>query len=131
TLVELLVVIGIIAVLVAILLPVLTRARKAANAVKCGAALRQIGDAFKLYSIDHKGKYPVVKWYIKPVSQQPVINGTTITALYWQDFLVKYISKNDTINSAARASGQAQKFALARSSIFWGCPEWEGRYGAF
>src|SRR5205823_14854689 len=55
----------------------------------------------------------------------------TITALYWQDFLVKYISKNDTINSAARASGQAQKFALARSSIFWGCPEWEGRYGAF
>src|SRR6185437_2392025 len=92
TLVELLVVIGIIAILIGTLLPVLARARKAANTVKCSASLRQIGDAFKLYSIDYKGKYPVVKWYIRPdggeygsPSQRPTVNGELVTALYWQD----------------------------------------------
>jgi prepilin-type processing-associated H-X9-DG protein len=131
-LVELLVVIGIIAILIGILLPTLTRARKAANAVKCGAALRQIGDAFKLYGIDNKGAYPVVKWYIRPTTAPPrpvLSNGNQVTALYWQDFLVKYVSKNQALNSSGLDPNQAGAFALARSSIFWGCPEWEGRHG--
>jgi prepilin-type N-terminal cleavage/methylation domain-containing protein/prepilin-type processing-associated H-X9-DG protein len=134
TLVELLVVIGIIAILVGILLPTLSRARKSANAVKCGAALRQIGDAFKLYSIDNKGKYPVVKWYIRPASAPPRpvrSDGGQITALYWQDFLTKYISKNTAINSSALDPNQQGAFALARTSIFWGCPEWSGRPAGF
>ena len=134
TLVELLVVIGIIAILVGILLPVLSRARRSANAVKCGAALRQIGDAFKLYSIDNKGKYPVVKWYIRPATAPPRpvrSDGVPITALYWQDFLTKYVTKNTAINSAALDPNQQGAFALARTSIFWGCPEWGGRPGGF
>ena len=55
---ELLVVIGIIALLVGILLPALNRAREEANLIKCQANLRGIGQAIQIYVDFYKGILP-------------------------------------------------------------------------
>jgi len=78
TLVELLVVIGIIAVLISILLPSLAKARQQANAVTCQSNLRQIGLVYQMYVQENKG----VGTY-QPFAVKPTPAGDTSAYMYW------------------------------------------------
>ena len=67
TLVELLVVIGIIAILIALLLPALNRAREQAKTTQCLSNLRQIGQGLAMYTHDSKG-FLCPGWIANPTS---------------------------------------------------------------
>jgi prepilin-type N-terminal cleavage/methylation domain-containing protein/prepilin-type processing-associated H-X9-DG protein len=58
SLIELLVVIGIVAILIAMLLPALVRARESSRTVMCAAQLRQIGLAIHAYASSNGGLLP-------------------------------------------------------------------------
>jgi prepilin-type processing-associated H-X9-DG protein len=62
TLVELLVVIGIIALMIAILMPALSTARAQAKSVTSLSNLRQVGIGLVQYRVENKGYYPVASW---------------------------------------------------------------------
>ncbi|HEV2295888.1 MAG TPA: prepilin-type N-terminal cleavage/methylation domain-containing protein [Tepidisphaeraceae bacterium] len=118
TLVELLVVIGIIALLISILLPTLQQARRQANTVKCMAALKELGNAFHLYGSDNKQKWPVaVHVPGNPAAPLGDVDGDGVAdERRWYDLIAKYIS-----------NGRVEKYndidKIRENSVLWGCPE--------
>ena len=62
TLTELMIVVGVIALLMALLLPVVKRAREGANRVACASNLRQVGGLLLNYSVQNNAAYPRTKY---------------------------------------------------------------------
>jgi prepilin-type N-terminal cleavage/methylation domain-containing protein len=97
TLVELLVVIGIIAVLIGLLLPSLNKARQSANLVDCQARLRQMGAAMQMYVASNNGYLPwgAIDHQTSWLTTDPVPNaGYQETVTWWYFSLSLYMNKN-------------------------------------
>ncbi len=108
TLVELLVVIGIIAVLVAMLLPALSRARAQANSVKCMSNMRQLHTYTMLYANEYKN-------YALPANQDANWEQSdwygVIARLYFKAVMV---DKNGKDLKGAPAIAAIEKTGLAK-----------------
>jgi prepilin-type N-terminal cleavage/methylation domain-containing protein/prepilin-type processing-associated H-X9-DG protein len=124
TLVELLVVVGIIGVLASLLLPVLSRARESAQRASCTNNLRQIGIAFELYLLEHRETYPAAD---DPVSLSPFY--WLWMGRGWREQLVEYIP-GDKDNPGVfwcptdpRAETSFESTSYAYSMAFYHSPE--------
>jgi len=104
TLIELLVVVSIIALLIAILLPSLQKARTAAQAVVCAAHQRQVGVAALSYSIDFVGYVPMATSEARPAD--------------WRVMLAPYIDAPTSYDDPA----DPVEFYNARETAIFDCP---------
>jgi prepilin-type processing-associated H-X9-DG protein len=93
TLVELLVVIGIIALLISILLPALSKARAAADVIKCSSNLRQLMLSATLFATDHQGYMPTSS------DNGYVINGPLGNCLFNDPYQRRYAYRQVSSNS--------------------------------
>lgn len=116
TLVELLVVIGIIAILIAILLPTISRAKEQANTTACASTLRQLGVLVKAYQVEFKGSYPYGRYTIPAFttprdvgSGDPADFGTYV----WWSVLRKYMKSGGKGNWDNAVSSPAERFMSA------------------
>src|SRR5688572_9977187 len=132
TLVELLVVIGIIAILISVLLPGLNQARKAGYKIKCLSNLRQLGDAYKLYQLENRGWWPPAwQQYTRTVGPGPT--GVT-SDKRWHDFIAKpLVGRHFKAQSGGEINWNGTQLTSLEPQIWsepvyhgdnpiWGCP---------
>jgi prepilin-type N-terminal cleavage/methylation domain-containing protein/prepilin-type processing-associated H-X9-DG protein len=123
TLVELLVVIGIIAVLIGILMPALIAARKAANTTQCGSNMRQIGMAMRLYLDQNRNKFPYHPnggvWRDPGTGAMLLPNDNRA---YWGIVYLPLLLKNNAEYETQVANGAGATAGLAWARSLWQCP---------
>jgi prepilin-type N-terminal cleavage/methylation domain-containing protein/prepilin-type processing-associated H-X9-DG protein len=94
TLVELLVVIGIISVLIAILLPSLQLARANARKLSCLSNMRQVGTALMMYANESKGYFPYQEESVAASPNGGVSNFATTTTPNFLSAVMPYLNNN-------------------------------------
>lgn len=122
TLVELLVVIGIIALLISMLLPALKGAREAAVRIACASNMRQIGTAMAIYLVDNKGTYPP-EWYPdNPNSPSNNLYSGTANNSSYATLIGKYLGSHapDTYTGTDLAVFKCPNDAIARDPFLNG-----------
>jgi prepilin-type N-terminal cleavage/methylation domain-containing protein/prepilin-type processing-associated H-X9-DG protein len=138
TLVELLVVIGIIALLISLLLPALNGVRRQAASVKCMASLRELGNACRMYVEENRGaavplrigggthnvatKQPYELYGITYGAASNVPGVSNTQAAWWMNFIAKYVTKT----KGGTADMSKQGVQLNQKTVIWGCPAWSG-----
>jgi prepilin-type N-terminal cleavage/methylation domain-containing protein/prepilin-type processing-associated H-X9-DG protein len=119
TLIELLVVIAIIAILAAMLLPALSRAKQKAWTISCNSNLHQIGLAMRMFADDNSEQYPESGSYIRWGQIDPLGSPAGSAKPSWMEQIFPYIGNTNVY----RCPGNVQLPANLRGpfNYFNGC----------
>jgi len=121
TLIELLVVIAIIAILAAMLLPVLERARESARQGVCLANLKQLGIAWLMYIDDSDGYVWPYTYCIRQDLPSPPGAGGRPLCEHWQHKLKPYLGSKDTTIGENYAT-TPPSWVMGLVEDYWVCP---------
>jgi prepilin-type processing-associated H-X9-DG protein/prepilin-type N-terminal cleavage/methylation domain-containing protein len=120
TLVELLVVIGIIGLLISILMPALSKARESAKTTQCISNLRQMAIAAQMYANENHGFFPIASYSVS--------NGNTAYGFNW-DFttVLDLITGKRTVIPGLLWNGKLGNDGSGAVSRIQQCPSFDGK----